>query len=92
MGKFEIADGGTVFLDEIGDLEFSLQAKLLRVLQEHSFERLGGNKPIEVDVRVIAATNQNLAGSDRQTEIPRGFVLSFVGVSDSYSAVTRTPR
>jgi DNA-binding NtrC family response regulator len=60
MGKFEIADGGTVFLDEIGDLEFSLQAKLLRVLQEHSFERLGGNKPIEVDVRVIAATNQNL--------------------------------
>jgi DNA-binding NtrC family response regulator len=60
MGKFEIADGGTVFLDEIGDLEFSLQAKLLRVLQEHSFERLGGNKPIEVNVRVIAATNQNL--------------------------------
>ncbi len=60
MGKFEIADGGTVFLDEIGDLEFSLQAKLLRVLQEHSFERLGGTKPIEVDVRVIAATNQNL--------------------------------
>ena len=60
MGKFEIADGGTVFLDEIGDLEFSLQAKLLRVLQDHSFERLGGNKPIEVDVRVIAATNQNL--------------------------------
>ncbi len=70
MGKFEIADGGTVFLDEIGDLEFSLQAKLLRVLQEHSFERLGGNKPIEVDVRIIAATNQNLAGSHRQTEVP----------------------
>lgn len=60
MGKFEIADGGTVFLDEIGDLEFSLQAKLLRVLQEQSFERLGGTKAIQVDVRVIAATNQNL--------------------------------
>jgi DNA-binding NtrC family response regulator len=69
MGKFEIADGGTVFLDEIGDLEFSLQAKLLRVLQDHSFERLGGNKPIEVDVRVIAATNQNLQEA-RQAEIP----------------------
>jgi DNA-binding NtrC family response regulator len=60
MGKFEIANGGTIFLDEIGDLEFSLQAKLLRVLQEKTFERLGGTKPIEVDVRVIAASNVNL--------------------------------
>ncbi len=61
MGKFEIADGGTLFLDEIGDMDISLQAKLLRVLQQKSFERLGGNKTVAVDVRVIAATNMNLA-------------------------------
>lgn len=60
MGKFEIADNGTVFLDEIGDMDISLQAKLLRVLQQKSFERLGGNKTVSVDVRVIAATNMNL--------------------------------
>ena len=60
MGKFEIANGGTIFLDEIGDLEFSLQAKLLRVLQEQTFERLGGTKPIKVDVRIITASNVNL--------------------------------
>lgn len=60
MGKFEIADGGTLFLDEVGDMEISLQAKLLRVLQQKSFERLGGTKSVNVDVRVIAATNMNL--------------------------------
>ncbi|MFH1373807.1 MAG: sigma-54 dependent transcriptional regulator [bacterium] len=60
MGKFEIADTGTIFLDEIGDMDISLQAKLLRVLQQKNFERLGGTKPIDVDVRVIAATNMDL--------------------------------
>lgn len=60
MGKFEIANGGTIFLDEIGDMDISLQAKLLRVLQEKQFERLGGNKTVDVDVRVIAATNMEL--------------------------------
>jgi len=60
IGKFEIADGGTIFLDEIGDLEMSLQAKLLRALQEKQIERLGGHKPVRVDVRVIAATNTDL--------------------------------
>src|SRR3972149_875574 len=59
-GKLEIADGGTVFFDEIGDLKPELQAKLLRVLQEHEFERVGGNRTIRVDIRTIAATNQNL--------------------------------
>ncbi len=61
MGKFELANGGTIFLDEIGDLEFSLQAKLLRVLQEQNFERLGGTKSIEIDVRVITASNIDLS-------------------------------
>ncbi|SMB98058.1 PAS domain S-box-containing protein [Thermanaeromonas toyohensis ToBE] len=59
-GKFELADGGTVFLDEIGDLPLSMQPKLLRVLQERSFERIGGRKTLNVDVRIIAATNKDL--------------------------------
>ena len=59
-GKFELADGGTIFLDEIGDMSLETQAKLLRVLQEKNFERLGGNRSIQVDVRFIAATNKDL--------------------------------
>jgi transcriptional regulator with PAS, ATPase and Fis domain len=59
-GKFELADGGTIFLDEIGDMPMATQAKLLRVLQEKEFERVGGNVPIRVDVRFIAATNKDL--------------------------------
>jgi transcriptional regulator with PAS, ATPase and Fis domain len=59
-GKFEIANGGTIFLDEIGDMPLATQAKLLRVLQGKEFERVGGTKPIRVDVRFIAATNKNL--------------------------------
>lgn len=59
-GKFELADGGTILLDEIGDMSSLLQAKILRVLQEREFERVGGTKTIKVNVRVIAATNRNL--------------------------------
>ncbi len=59
-GKFEDADGGTIFLDEIGDMTMNLQAKILRVLQEREFERVGGKQKVKVDVRVIAATNKNL--------------------------------
>ncbi len=59
-GKFELANGGTVFLDEIGDMSPGLQAKLLRVLQEREFERVGGSKTIKVDIRIVAATNQDI--------------------------------
>jgi DNA-binding NtrC family response regulator len=59
-GKFEVADGGTVFLDEIAEVKPQLQAKLLRVLQEHQFERVGGTTPLSVDIRIIAATNRDL--------------------------------
>jgi formate hydrogenlyase transcriptional activator len=59
-GRFEVADKGTLFLDEVGDIPLDLQAKLLRVLQEHEFERLGSNRTQQVDVRVIAATHRDL--------------------------------
>ncbi|MGD8716505.1 MAG: sigma-54 dependent transcriptional regulator, partial [Desulfobacterales bacterium] len=59
-GRFELADGGTLFLDEIGELSQNLQVKLLRVLQEKNFERVGGIQPISVNIRIIAATNKNL--------------------------------
>jgi two-component system NtrC family response regulator len=59
-GRFEVADGGTLFLDEVGEMPPSLQVKLLRILQEMEFERVGGTKTIEVDVRVLSASNRNI--------------------------------
>jgi len=59
-GKFDVADGGTIFLDEIGDMSLKTQAKVLRILQERKFERVGGTRTMEVDVRVVAATNKHL--------------------------------
>lgn len=67
LGKFELADGGTILLDEIGEIALPVQAKILRVLQERRFERIGGTAPIDVDVRVICATNRNL-----EEEVKRG--------------------
>ncbi|MEO1053738.1 MAG: sigma 54-interacting transcriptional regulator [Bacteroidota bacterium] len=67
MGRFELADNGTIFLDEIGELPFDLQSKLLRVIQENEFERLGGTETIKIDVRVIAATNKDL-----ENEVDKG--------------------
>jgi len=66
VGRFELANGGTLFLDEIGDMSLRTQAKILRILQEQQFERLGGSRTITVDVRVIAATNKNLQDAIQQ--------------------------
>ncbi|MCK5194994.1 MAG: sigma 54-interacting transcriptional regulator, partial [Desulfobulbaceae bacterium] len=66
LGKFELADKGTIFLDEIGSIGLDVQAKLLRVLQEKEFERVGGHKTIKTDVRIITATNKNLEESVEQ--------------------------
>jgi PAS domain S-box-containing protein len=63
LGRFELADGGTIFLDEVGDLPQDTQVALLRVLQEREFERVGGTQPIKVDVRIIAATNRDLSAA-----------------------------
>lgn len=67
-GKFELADKGTIFLDEIGDMPLNLQTKLLRVLEDHKIERLGGTKEKTIDIRLIAATNQNIDSLIRQGE------------------------
>lgn len=68
VGKFELASGGTIFLDEIGDMPLDMQVKILRVLQEKEIERIGGNKTIPVDCRIIAATNRDLVARIRENE------------------------
>lgn len=82
-GRLEVADGGVLFLDEVGELAPSLQVKLLRVLQEREFERVGGNRPIHVDIRLIAATNRDLEEAARKGEFRQDlyFRLNVVSVT-----------
>ncbi len=75
IGRFEQSDGGSLFLDEIGDMSPSTQAKILRVLQEHEFERLGGTRTLKVDVRLVTATNRDLAAMVAAGQLPRGPLL-----------------
>jgi transcriptional regulator with GAF, ATPase, and Fis domain len=82
-GKLEIADGGTVFLDEVSEIAPALQAKLLRVIQEREFERVGGNDPIRVDIRIIAATNRDLEDAIKQGQFRQDlfFRLNVVSIT-----------
>lgn len=89
-GRFEIADGSTIFLDEVGELPLELQPKLLRVLQEGEFERLGGSKTIKVDARVIAATNRPLEQAVKGGTIPPGSILPAGRLSDRGAPAART--
>ena len=91
-GRFELAQGGTLFLDEIGDISPAFQTKLLRVLQEREFERVGGNKPIQVDVRLIFATNRNLEEDGTRRRVPRGPVLPHQRRYDYSPVAARTAR
>ena len=89
VGRFELAHGGTIFLDEIGEVPIDVQVKLLRVLQEREFERVGGTKAIKVDVRVIAATNRDLVQVHPRGQVSRGLVLPPERLSDRPSAAAR---
>jgi len=75
LGRFELADKGTLFLDEVGDMTPNLQLKLLRVLQEQEFERVGGEETVRVDVRVISATNRGHQAGSRGGALSRGSLL-----------------
>lgn len=79
-GKFEEANGGTIFLDEIGEMELSLQVKLLRVLQEREVVRVGGNKPIPFDVRIISATHKNLAQEVKKGNFREDLYFRMIGL------------
>ena len=90
-GRFELAHGGTLFLDEVGDLPAATQVKLLRVLQEREFERLGGVKPVRVDVRLIAATNMDLEEAMTERDVPRGPLLPAERLRPLRSPAPRAP-
>ena len=92
IGKFEFAQGGTIMLDEIGEMPGALQAKLLHVLQDRELTRLGSNRPIEVDVRVLAATNRDPRGDDAERHVPRGPVLPPPGDRAAHPAAARAAR
>ena len=88
-GKFELADGGSIFLDEVGDLHEASQAKLLRILQDGEFQRLGGEQSIRVVTRVISATNRPPRRARVRRRLPRGLVLSAQRRSDSRPRAAR---
>jgi transcriptional regulator with PAS, ATPase and Fis domain len=92
IGRFEMAQRGTLFLDEVGDIPLDLQPKLLRALQKKSFERLGGTKTIPIDVRLVAATNRDMTKIMGDQTLPQRPVLPVEGVPHCYAAVARSVR
>jgi sigma-54 specific flagellar transcriptional regulator A len=91
-GRFELAEGGTLFLDEIGDMPFDMQVKLLRVLQERTFERVGGTKVQKANVRIVAATHQNLEGKVESGDFRMDLVLPPQCVPHRCPAIARATR
>ena len=91
-GKFEFANHGTIFLDEIGEMSPAMQAKLLQVLQDGEFARLGGNRDVRVDVRMVAATNRDLEQAVANGRVPRGSVLSTQRRRHHGAAAASAPR
>ena len=91
IGKFEEANGGTLLLDEISEMDVRLQAKLLRAIQERVIDRVGGTKPVPVDIRIIATSNRNLAEAARERHVPRGSALSAQRREPENPAAARAP-
>ena len=92
IGKMELAHRGTIFLDEIGELPLAIQSKLLRVLEERSFDRVGGTQDIDVDVRIVTATNKDLRAAVAAQDISRRPVFSHCGRAHHHSAAARSWR
>ena len=91
-GLIEVAEKGTIFLDEIGEMSPTMQVKLLRVLQERRFRRVGGTEEIEADIRVIAATNRDLTQAGGRRQVPRGSLLPAQRDPDAAAAAAGAPR
>ena len=91
-GHLELAAGGVLFLDEVGEMSKAAQAKLLRVLQEREFQRVGGTRTLKADIRVVAATNRDLRKAVQQRRVPRGLALSPRGIRHPHPAAARAPR
>ena len=92
LGKFEQAEGGTLFLDEIGDMPLAMQAKLLRVLEEGEVERVGGDKPIRVNVRVLVATHRNLENLVKENGFRQDLFHRIYVFPLARAAIARTKR
>ncbi len=91
IGAVRNCDGGTLFLDEVGDIPLEVQPKLLRILQEREFERVGGTRTIRTDVRLIAANKQRAFGNGQETGIPQRSLLQAERLSRAYPRASRAP-